>query len=187
MTRQLVTKIDMEPNHRVTEKWMGRKVETLEDLLRPGLRAVCVGINPSPVSVRAGHYYQGKLGQRFFERLHSCGVLRPGRGGWQDDEAFEDGLGFADIVKRPTASAKEVKPAEFEHGRQILRDKLGDHEPRLVIFSFKKTAEELFGPIAGNGFIDGLRIGPSDVFVMPGPYESAATAAATMRQLAGRL
>ena len=37
---------------------MGERVATLEDLLRPRLRAVCVGINPSPVSVEAGHYYR---------------------------------------------------------------------------------------------------------------------------------
>jgi hypothetical protein len=43
-------------NHRVVEQWMGLPEETLEDLLRPGLRAVCVGINPSRVSVEAGHY-----------------------------------------------------------------------------------------------------------------------------------
>ena len=56
-------------SHRVTEEWMGQPVETLEDLLRPGLRAVCIGINPAPTSVRAGHYYQGRLGQQFYERL----------------------------------------------------------------------------------------------------------------------
>ena len=28
-------------SHRVTETWMGEQVETLADLLRPGLRAVC--------------------------------------------------------------------------------------------------------------------------------------------------
>lgn len=32
-------------DHRVTETWMGQPVETLEDLLRPGLRAVCIRIN----------------------------------------------------------------------------------------------------------------------------------------------
>ena len=52
-------------SHRVIEEWRGVEVETLEDLLRPGLRAVCVGINPAPVSVAAGHYYQGRLGQAF--------------------------------------------------------------------------------------------------------------------------
>jgi hypothetical protein len=59
----------------------GQHVETLEDLLQPGLRAVCVGINPAPRSVRAGHYYQGNLGQRLFSRLSEAEVLPPGRGG----------------------------------------------------------------------------------------------------------
>jgi len=54
---------------------MGKQVETLEDLLRPGLRAICVGINPAPTSVRAGHYYQGRLGQGFYERLRKAGLL----------------------------------------------------------------------------------------------------------------
>jgi hypothetical protein len=56
-------------HHRVTMDWLGQQVETLADLLRPGLRAICVGINPSPVSVAAGHYYQGQIGRRFWQRL----------------------------------------------------------------------------------------------------------------------
>jgi hypothetical protein len=36
------------PDHRTTVEWLGEPVETLEDLLRPGLRAVFVGINPAP-------------------------------------------------------------------------------------------------------------------------------------------
>jgi G:T/U-mismatch repair DNA glycosylase len=44
-------------SHRAIEEWMGQQVETLEDLLRPGLRAVCIGINLAPTSVGAGHYY----------------------------------------------------------------------------------------------------------------------------------
>lgn len=59
---------DVRVSHRVIEEWRGVQVKTLEDLLRPGLRAVCVGINPAPDSVAAGHYYQGKLGQAFFQR-----------------------------------------------------------------------------------------------------------------------
>jgi hypothetical protein len=35
-------------SHRVVEEWRGVQVETLDDLLRPGLRAVC-GPLPSPV------------------------------------------------------------------------------------------------------------------------------------------
>jgi double-stranded uracil-DNA glycosylase len=171
------------PNHRVREEWMGEDVETLEDLLRPELRAVCVGINPSPVSVAAGHYYQGRVGQRFFGRLREAGLL-PGIRGYEDDTAFEAGVGFTDIIKRPTANAKVLPPAEYQHGKQRLRSKLETFQPELVIFTFKKTAQVLFGPFSGNGFRPDLRLADSGVFVMPGPYEDASTAAATIGTLA---
>jgi hypothetical protein len=62
-------------HHRVNENWMGKSVETLEDLLRPGLRAICIGINPAPTSVTRGHYYQGRLGQLFYQRLRRAGFF----------------------------------------------------------------------------------------------------------------
>ena len=177
----------MEPHHRVVEDWLGEPAETLEDLLRDGLRAVCVGINPAPVSVRAGHYYQGRLGQAFFARLQTAGVLPRGRGGWQDDEAFAAGVGFTDIVKRPTASAKELTAADYAHGQRLLEAKLDRYRPQLVIFTFKATARKVFGDFAGNGFVHGLRLATSDVFVMPGPYESALTVEPTLSSLAARM
>jgi double-stranded uracil-DNA glycosylase len=165
---------------------MGERVTTLEDLLRPRLRAVCIGINPSPVSVEAGHYYQGRLGQAFFARLRNAGVLPARVESYEDDVAFAAGIGFTDIVKRPTRSAKEIRREEFEHGRGLLSEKLAEHGPELVIFTFKKTAQTLFGPFAGNGFLTGRTLAGSEVFVMPGPYESADTVARTMGKLAAR-
>jgi double-stranded uracil-DNA glycosylase len=165
---------------------MGVEVETLEDLLAENLRAVCVGINPSPVSVAAGHYYQGRAGQRFFARLRQAGVIPQAGDGYEDDAALRAGIGFTDIVKRPTPSAKEVRPEEYAHGRELLEAKLERFRPDLVIFTFKKTAEILLGKFAGNGFMPSLRLAHSDVFVMPGPYEGGATAQATLRRLAER-
>jgi TDG/mug DNA glycosylase family protein len=166
---------------------MGDRVETLEDLLRPGLRAVCVGINPSPVSVEAGHYYQGTLGQRFFGRLRYVGLLDDRHDGFEDDAAFASGIGFTDIVKRPTGNATAVSPAEFEHGQSALEAKLKEHRPELVIFTFKKAAESLFGSFAGNGFVPGLRLAHSEVFVMPAPFESNTTVYPTLDTLSERL
>jgi TDG/mug DNA glycosylase family protein len=159
----------MTEGHRVTEDWMGTPVETLEDLLRPGLRAVCVGINPAPDSVRAGHYYQGKLGQQFYGRLRRAGVL-PRAAGWEDDLAFELGLGFTDIVKRPTGGSKEVRPEEFAHGRPLLEAKIEAAAPKLLLFVFKETAKKLFGPFGGNGLLAGRTLAGAEIFVMPGPY-----------------
>ena len=47
----------------------GTAVETLADLPPLRDRLLFVGLNPSPVSVAAGHYHQGRLGQTFWRRL----------------------------------------------------------------------------------------------------------------------
>lgn len=166
---------------------MGTAIETLADLLRPGLAAVCVGINPSPVSVAAGHYYQGRAGQRYFARLRDVGLLRDTPDAFEDDAAFAAGIGFTDIVKRPTPTADDLLPVEFDHGRDLLAAKLDAAGTKLVIFTFKKTAQVLFGDFLGNGFVNGLSIGDAEVFVMPGPYEAAGSAHATLATLAAAL
>lgn len=164
---------------------MGEQVETLADLLRPGLRAVCVGINPSPVSVAAGHYYQGRLGQRFFRRLYEAGVMSAAPRGREDDAAYETGIGFTDIVKRPTARAAELRPEEFSYGRDVLRGKLTNVRPDHLIFTYKKTAEVLYGRFRGHGFVADID-GPAGtrVFVMPGPYERADRVETALQALA---
>jgi TDG/mug DNA glycosylase family protein len=173
-----------EMSHRVIEEWRGAEVETLEDLLRPGLRAVVVGINPAPVSVAAGHYYQGRLGQAFFGRLRRAGLLGSGPG-WEDDAAFTAGIGFTDIVKRPTTSASEIPADELDYGKAILLSKLEGVRPEIVVFTFKKTANVFFGAFAGYGFIS-KQLADGAVFVMPGPYERADRVDAALRALERR-
>jgi len=151
--------------------WLGEQVETLADLLRPGLRAICVGINPSPVSVAAGHYYQGQIGRRFWQRLQRTGVIEETGTGREDDAAFLADIGFTDIVKRPTARADAISASEFEHGRELLAEKLRRYRPALLIFTFKKTATSLFGRFKGHGHRPELAFEGAEVFVMPGPYE----------------
>lgn len=176
-----------DPGHSVTARWLGEEVETLEDLLCPGLNAVCIGINPSPVSVAAGHYYQGRLGQRFWARLRKAGLLPDDATGFEDDVAFAAGIGFTDIVKRPTGSADELRPEDYEHGREALVENLERVDPGLLILTFKKTAVELCGSFSGYGFEPGLTVGGVECFVMPGPYERADRATVALAELRRRL
>lgn len=166
---------------------MGERVATLEDLLRPGLRAVCIGINPSLVSVAAGHYYQGRAGQRLLARLRSAGVIGRMSKGQEDDDAFAEGVGFTDVVKRPTRAAEELRSAELRHGASLLSAKLDAVKPKVAIFTYKQAAEAVFGRFNGNGFVAGLRIAHSEVFVMPGPYEATDTANARLRELSAHV
>lgn len=59
---------------------------------------------------------------------------------------------------------------EFLYGKTLVSDKISIYKPRMLIFSFKKAAQALFGPIEGNGIIDGVSVEGVPIFVMPGPY-----------------
>ncbi len=156
-------------NHRRIETWLGEHVETLEDLLRPNLRAVVIGINPSCVSVEAGHYYQGRLGQLLFKRLRVVGLFPGAPRGEEDDALLADGVGFTDLVKRPSRRANDLTSRDVAHGREELRRKLASLDVPLLIFTYKRTAEVLYGRFDGAGFISQRGERPAR-FVMPGPY-----------------
>ena len=163
--------------------WMGVQVETLDDLFPEHPRLVCVGINPAPVSVVAGHCFQGRQGQRFFSRLAQAGALHLNGEGFEDDAAVASGIGFTDIVKRPTARAAEVAPGEMRHGRDLLEQKLANLGSPDLVFPFKGAAVALVGSFDGNGWLD-HRFAGCRLFVMPGPYEKRATADATIATFA---
>jgi TDG/mug DNA glycosylase family protein len=164
--------------------WMGQQVTTLADLLPDHPRAICVGINPSPVSVAAGHYYQGRLGQSILTRLRTVGLIPDAAGHeFDDDVAFRAGVGFTDIIKRPTERAEQLRPEEYAHGRALLMHRLTQAAPDVVIFTFKKPATKLFKPFTGCGLMADLTVADAKVFVMPGPYEKTAVVAAHLDQL----
>lgn len=174
-------------SHQITVEWMGAAVDTLADLLPESPRAVIVGVNPAPSSVEAGHYYQGQLGQRLWQRLTRCGLLAIARGHWEDDVAVDAGFGLTDVVKRPTPSAEALLPGEREYGAALLREKLCAVSPAAVIFTFKDAATAMVGPVRGFGWIDGVALAGAEIFVMPGPYEPRPRVDAVLAQLAARL
>jgi TDG/mug DNA glycosylase family protein len=161
---------------------MGSSVETLADLFPARPKAICVGINPAPISVQVGHYYQGTLGKRFFGRLRQAGVLDGSTVEFEDDALVEAGVGFTDIVKRPTPSADLVSAEERRYGTELLARNLTEVRTPALIFPFKDAAVALVGSFAGNGWLK-QRFGGARLFVMPGPYESSATARPTVASL----
>lgn len=158
---------------------MGRDVETLANLTPVSPRAIIVGLNPSPVSVQAGHYWSGRLGQLLFTRLRDFGVLTPRQAEFDDDDAYSQGIGFTDLVKRPTARGDGVTSEELRYGSALLPTRLERTQTPVVIFVFKAAAVPVLGHFSGNGWLNN-RLAGAHVFVMPGPYESAATANETM-------
>src|SRR5215203_566836 len=89
--------------HLTTISVGGRSVATLADLPPKRDRLLFVGLNPSPVSVAAGHYHQGRLGQTFWRRLMTARVIPAGTPIEDADDALmARGHGITDLLKVPT-------------------------------------------------------------------------------------
>src|SRR3989442_8637508 len=89
--------------HRIVLDLDGQRTETLADLPPARGRLLFVGLNPSPVSVAAGHYHQGQLGRTFWRRLMEARILDVDtvlEGA--DDALIGLGHGITDLIKRPT-------------------------------------------------------------------------------------
>ncbi len=141
-----------------------------------------VGINPSIVSVQAGHYYQGRLGKRLWARLSAIGLLQNAISGHEDDAFTRSGNGLTDIVKRPTRSAKELGRKEMEEGAELLKEKIRRWKPGLILFTYREPAVWLLG----KGVRPGLcgKVEGVQAFLLSGPYAPSAQAAQIDRELA---
>ncbi|HEY5209470.1 MAG TPA: mismatch-specific DNA-glycosylase [Stellaceae bacterium] len=154
---------------------------TLPDLLRDGLDIVFVGINPSLYSVAQGHYF-ARRANRFwpcFSRSVLSEKVRRALGVERlepiHDAVLPDhGFGFTDLVKRPTANVRDLRPGELAGGGAALIEKLARYRPGLVCFHgvtiLRAVAPALnlsltdfaLGPQPGG-------IGPTPLFVVPNP------------------
>jgi hypothetical protein len=93
--------------HRTTITIDGQPTQTLADLPPLRNRLLFVGLNPSPVSVEAGHYHQGRLGRMFWARLIRAHIL-PTETAIEaaDDALLAAGHGITDLLSgRPHATA----------------------------------------------------------------------------------
>lgn len=158
--------------HRAIVVIDGRPVETLADLPPLRGRLLFVGLNPSPISVAAGHYHQGRLGRTFWRRLVTAGVLARGtRPETADDALVAAGHGITDLQKQP--SRRDVaSDAELTAGVGPLWQKIALWRPGAVVFVYKRAAEIAAGRRVGEswGQVAGMALAGRPCFLMPGPY-----------------
>jgi len=158
--------------HRTTIVVDGHDVQTLADLPpgRDGL--LFVGLNPSPVSVEAGHYHQGRLGRTFWRRITSAGILPAGTPvETADDALLAAGHGITDLIKRPSAR-DEAPDAELTAGVGPLWQKIALWRPAAVVFIYKRAASIAAGrPLPEPwGQLEGVALAGRPCFLLPGPY-----------------
>jgi len=172
--------------HLVVETdWLGERIRTFRDLIPREPRALFVGLNPSPVSLAAGHYHQGRLGKRMWRRLEQSGLIpSPPPGSYHDEWLFRLGFGLTDLVKRPSPSARDLTSRDFAHGRARLLALLQGAHPPLICFVYKLAAEQALDKRLppGAGLLS-ARLEGAQVFLMPGPYSTNAEAGRILRTL----
>lgn len=154
----------------------GHEVQTLADLPPERDRLLFVGLNPSPVSVEAGHYHQGRLGRTFWRRLMLAGILPPGTAVEAADEALvAAGHGITDLLKAPTAR-DEATDAQLTGGVGALWQKIAIWRPAAVVFIYKRAATIAAGRDLPEpwGQLAGVALAGRPCFLMPGPYAPTA-------------
>lgn len=159
-------------SHRTTIVLDGVATETLADLPPLRDRLLFVGLNPSPVSVEAGHYHQGRLGRTFWRRLMLAGILPPATPvETADDALVSAGHGITDLIK--TVSPRdEATDAALTAGVGPLWQKIALWRPAAVVFVYKRGASIAAGRELPEpwGQLAGVALAGRPCFLMPGPY-----------------
>ena len=149
---------------------MGDEVETLPDYLRPGLDIVFVGINPGLTSAKAGHYFFNPR-NRFWPAFNAAGLAPEPLGPERDARALDYGIGFTDVVKRPTRQMSELRAADYRAGAPLLRERLRACQPLVACFNgltgYKHYARYTGGAADVGTGLQETRIGTSRVYVLP--------------------
>jgi double-stranded uracil-DNA glycosylase len=159
-------------SHRTTIELDGVPVETLADLPPLRDRLLFVGLNPSPVSVAAGHYFQGRLGRAFWRRLITAQILPTDTDiATADDALAAAGHGITDLHRRPSAR-DDATDATLRAGVGPLWHKISVWRPAAVVFVWKRAAEIAAGRRLEEpwGQLHGVALSGRPCFLMPGPY-----------------
>ena len=139
------------------------------DHLRPGRTLFFCGYNPSLTSGRSGRYY-AHPGNRFWRVLFASGITSRLYKPEEDERLLDLGIGFTNLVSRPTRRADELTREDVRTGAGELRDKLERLEPRVVAYTgigvyrwFRATSKVDWG-VQENSAVTGV----TDV-VVPSP------------------
>jgi double-stranded uracil-DNA glycosylase len=123
----------------------------VSDLLRPGLKLVFCGYNPSLASGRSGHHY-AHPGNRFWRVLFTSGITDRLYEPQEDERLLSLGIGFTNLCSRPTRRADELTREEIRTGALTLRQKLEQFRPRVVAYTgigvyrwFRATSKVFWG------------------------------------------
>jgi TDG/mug DNA glycosylase family protein len=111
--------------------WLcARRGRTLPDLVRPRMRLLVCGLNPSLYSADAGIPF-ARPGNRFWAAARTAGLVVKER---DPLDALRRGIGTTDLVKRATAAAGELRREEYAAGLHRVEALVRRYRPRATCF-----------------------------------------------------
>ncbi|MDR5782885.1 G/U mismatch-specific DNA glycosylase [Caballeronia sp. LZ065] len=143
-------------------------MQSLPDILEPGLNVVFCGINPGLLAASTGHHFAGR-GNRFWQTVHLAGftpeLLRP-----EDGRAIlQYGCGLTTAVARPTARADGLSRDEIAGAAASFELKMRGLSPRTIAFLGKMALSAMTGQREIAWGPQQRGIGASRVWVLPNP------------------
>jgi TDG/mug DNA glycosylase family protein len=139
-----------------------RRARTLADLVRPRLRLLICGLNPSLYSADAGIPF-ARPGNRFWPAAIGAGLVDTAR---DSRAALVRGIGFTDLVKRATPGASELSPREYEAGLERVAALVRLYRPKALCFVGLDGWRAAVDRRAQSGWIRGGFAG-SAAYLMP--------------------
>ncbi|MEH7307737.1 mismatch-specific DNA-glycosylase [Neobacillus drentensis] len=136
-------------------------MKPISDHLKENLKVLFVGFNPSIRSSELGHHYANP-NNRFWKILYEAGLTPRKYEAMEDEKLLDLGIGFTNIVQRPTKAADEITKEEYAEGREILKQKVERLKPKVVCFVGKGVYQQYSGLKViqwgrqTNGFIPGV-------------------------------
>jgi TDG/mug DNA glycosylase family protein len=108
-----------------------RRLHTLPDTVRPSMRMLVCGLNPSLYAAEAGVGF-ARGGNRFWPAALAAGLVSRDRD--PRHALVAHGVGMTDLVKRATRQAAELRTAEYAEGLARLERLAERLEPGVVCF-----------------------------------------------------
>ncbi len=142
-------------------------MKQIPDHLAEGLDLLFIGFNPSLRSAETGHHYANP-NNRFWKIIYEAGITDRQYRPEEDAKLLKHGIGFTNIVARPTKTAAEIKKEEYRHGAKRLKTIITRYKPKAACFVGKGVYEQYIGKKGG------IPWGKQETSVVPGVIDFVA-------------
>lgn len=142
--------------------------DELPDIIARHLKVLFCGINPGMTAAATGHHFAGRS-NRFWRVMRLADFTLEEISPQQDRAILQYGCGITSVVKRPTASADQLSPAEFTAAAAQFQQKIARYAPRVVAFLGKAAYAGLSGQREIAWGLQPTRMEGAVVWILPNP------------------